>query len=174
MQMVTCLELASEQLARRSHYDFGMRAAVAVLNTAKHLFRHQPEATAVREASPVDCHSQSAEEATRHEAVTLCKALRLTNVPKLHPTDQLTFEEILRDVFDEGDLGAAEMQQHLRPFLVEAATQLLLDPSEEFLKKSLQVRWGVEEHCNSIMQLQLLATIFFSLHYSYAIPAVIR
>ncbi|CDI74192.1 hypothetical protein EPH_0001780 [Eimeria praecox] len=139
-KMVTCLQLASEQLARRGHYDFGMRAAVAVLNTAKHLFLQQLKPSAVVASSPSKNSCFHSDEAgARLEAMTLCKALRLTNVPKLHPTDKLIFEEILKDVFDESDLAAAESDQSLRPFLKEAAEQLLLEPSEELITKSLQV-----------------------------------
>lgn len=146
LQMVTCLQLASEQLARRGHYDFGMRAAVAVLNTAKHIFLQQLNPLAEPVPSPSKSDSfKCEEEATRLEAMTVCKALRLTNIPKLHPTDKLIFEEILKDVFDESDLAAADSEQSLRPFLKEAAEKLLLEPSEELLTTSLQVRWAAKK-----------------------------
>lgn len=135
--MVACLKLASEQLAQRSHYHFGMRAAVAVLKTAQHLFLCSAGKEAER---PLPCTNdwQRQQEAKRHEAMTLCRALRITTTPKLHPTDQVVFEEILKDVFDEGDLSAAEPHQALKPFLVQAAKQLLVEPSENFLTKALQ------------------------------------
>lgn len=138
VQMITCLQLASEQLSQRSHYDFGMRTAVAVLNIARRLFVESSpskEAQGVTDASAL----QRQEEGRRLEVMTLCQALRLANLPKLHPTDQRAFEEILRDVFDEDDLKASETQPLLRPFLVKAAKELCLEPSEGFLEKSLQV-----------------------------------
>ena len=162
--MVTCLQLASEQLARRSHYDFGMRAAVAVLNTAKHLFLEQLKPSTENAPSPAKTGCfQNEESPTRLEAKTLCKALRLTNIPKLHPTDKLIFEEILKDVFDEGDLAAAESEESLRLFLREAAEQLLLEPSEELLAKSLQVRWYLKRpHLNLMFPTWPLARLAFA------------
>lgn len=142
--MVACLQLAAEQLAKRSHYDFGMRAAVAVLNTAKHYFLYRAGVTEECSGKEPD-KLVSEEKAQRVEAMTLCKALRVTNLPKLHPNDQIVFEEILRDVFDEDDLAAAEQSQPLKPFLIKAARDLLLEPSEEFLAKALQV--SRPRHC---------------------------
>ncbi|KAL8453543.1 hypothetical protein Emed_000820 [Eimeria media] len=140
-KMVTCLRLASEQLSRCSHYDFGMRAAVAVLSTAKRLFL---------ECLKEPKQSNWQEESTRRESRTICKALRSANLPKLLPADQLAFEEILKDIFEEEDLVDPECQQSLEPFLVQAAKELKVEPSESFVYKALQI-FDTVEHRHGIM-----------------------
>ncbi|KAL8274807.1 hypothetical protein Esti_001282 [Eimeria stiedai] len=142
-KMVTCLRLASEQLSSCSHYDFGMRAAVAVLSTAKRLF---PEGFRTADEKQSDWQ----QETTRQEARTICKALRSANIPKLLPADQRGFEEILKDFFEKDDLVDPECQNPLEPFLIQAASSLKVEASKTFVSKALQVLDTVE-HRHGLM-----------------------
>ncbi|KAL8431229.1 hypothetical protein ACSSS7_005428 [Eimeria intestinalis] len=149
-KMVTCLRLASEQLSPCSHYDFGMRAAVAVLSTAKRLFL---ECSKTSDAEHSDCQ----QEAARQESRTICKALRSVNIPKLLPADQLAFEEVLKDIFEEEDLVDPEPRKTVEPFLLQAAGALKVEPSDSFVSKALQVLDTVE-HRHGVMLVGTSAT----------------
>ena len=115
-----------------------MRTAVAVLSAAKRTFLNRFEERLKAHQDPL-CAQQNEVHEIRQEALALCKALRLTNLPKLHPSDKVVFEEIMKDVFDDEDVAAADQNHSVRPFLVEAAERLCLEPSEEFVTKALQV-----------------------------------
>ncbi|XP_026189772.1 dynein heavy chain 3, axonemal [Cyclospora cayetanensis] len=156
-KMTNCLHLASEQLERRSHYDFGMRAVVAVLNTAGHLCLHCARAVSESVSKSVRDGLGQGVERQRFEAMVLCKALQLTNIPKLHPTDQIVFDEILQDVFNDGDIAKGETHHSLEPFLKNAARQLMLEPSKKFIEKTLQVV-DTLEHRHGLMLVGASAT----------------
>ncbi|KAL8430370.1 hypothetical protein Efla_001135 [Eimeria flavescens] len=148
-KMVACLQLASEQLSNHSHYDFGMRAAVAVLNTARRLFCQRSRAMEL-DSSTVLSESEREEKAKQNEVLTICRALRSANIPKLLPADQLAFDEILKDIFEEGNLKDTGSQHPLKPFLATAATALTFEPSDSFIAKGIQVLETLE-HRHGLM-----------------------
>jgi len=74
LKIVTCLKLCNEQLSPQEHYDFGMRALKAVLNTAKDLFDDSEE-------------------------VVILTSLVFVNEPKFTQNDLLLFQGIITDLF---------------------------------------------------------------------------
>ena len=82
--MVNLFKLASEQLSKQDHYDFGMRAVKSILVMAGALKRR---------------------EADLPEDVLLIRAMRDANVPKFLAEDVLLFMALIRDLFPGWSLG---------------------------------------------------------------------
>ena len=97
-KMVQLYKLASEQLSKQDHYDFGMRAVKSVLVMAGQLRRKNPDTS---------------------EDVVLIRAMRDSNVPKFLEQDLPLFRGIIKDLFpsvtvpyiDYGDLDRAIRNQ---------------------------------------------------------------
>ena len=120
-KMTQLYKLASEQLSRQSHYDFGMRAVKSVLVAAGQLKRREPN--------------------TR-EDLLLIRAMQDSNVPKFLRQDLPLFQGIVADLFpnyngqDDKNSSASEL---LRTAIVKDLTLRGLEPEPTFVLKVIQV-----------------------------------
>ncbi|KAL0226771.1 hypothetical protein P9112_014095 [Eukaryota sp. TZLM1-RC] len=89
-KLTTLYSLASQQLSKQDHYDFGMRAVKAVLRAAGHLKRNN---------------------ITMSEDVLMLKALYDSNIPKLVAEDSILFKSLLGDLFPGVELEANKHEE---------------------------------------------------------------
>ncbi|KAG2427037.1 hypothetical protein HYH02_014682 [Chlamydomonas schloesseri] len=122
-KLVQTYRLCSEQLSRQDHYDYGMRAVMAVLRAAGNLKRR---------------YSSAADAAVYSEPVLMLRAINDVNLPKFLDEDVPLFKGILSDLFpgvvlpsiDYGDLTAA---------LSANAVAANLQPLPSFIEKAIQL-----------------------------------
>ena len=116
-KIVTTYKLCSEQLSSQDHYDYGMRAVMAVLRAAANLKRvegHLPEAELVLR-SIVD-----------------------VNLPKFLAHDIPLFNGIVSDLFPSVEVTPPD-RQALTQAIVDACRGMGLQPHAYLLEKVLQV-----------------------------------
>jgi len=109
--------LASEQLSKQDHYDFGMRAVKSVLVAAGQLKRKEPET---------------------NEDLLLIRAMRDSNVPKFLEHDLPLFAGILSDLFPGLDVPYVDygvLQKSIEDTLDAAGLQ----KKASFITKIIQV-----------------------------------
>ncbi|CAG9460199.1 unnamed protein product [Pedinophyceae sp. YPF-701] len=116
-KLVQCYKLCSEQLSSQFHYDYGMRAVIAVLRAAASLKRKHP---------------------TVDEYRLMLRALIDVNLCKFVAVDIPLFQGIVADLFPDTRPITASYGL-LKTALVRACQSLDYQPSEGFLFKIIQL-----------------------------------
>ncbi|CAM9780353.1 unnamed protein product [Hapterophycus canaliculatus] len=113
-KIVSMFTLSKQLLSRQQHYDWGLRALKAVLNTGGKLIQG-----AKKEGVPID---------VSEERKLLIKAVRVNTLSKLTYSDTRQFLALIGDVFpgaESSDIAGGELEEAIRnvmtakPFLLE-------------------------------------------------------
>ena len=118
-KLVQTYKLCSEQLSSQDHYDYGMRAVMAVLRAAGNLKRSE----------------QLKDEP---EDALMLKAIIDVNLPKFLDQDVPLFQGILGDLFPGVKMPEADYVE-FRKALTESCTKFNLQPLETFFTKIIQL-----------------------------------
>jgi dynein heavy chain len=116
-KIVTTYRLSSEQLSKQRHYDYGMRAVIAVLKAAGNLKRKNPEA---------------------EELVLGLRAIVDVNLPKFLAPDVPLFFGIVGDLFPGIKLPEVD-NSLMEEAMIEECHSLGLQPTKYFLKKVFEI-----------------------------------
>ena len=118
-KLVQTYKLCSEQLSSQDHYDYGMRAVMAVLRAAGNLKR-------------------SADLKNEPEDALMLKAIIDVNLPKFLDQDVPLFEGILSDLFPGVSMPEADYVK-FREALTESCKKYNLQPLDTFFTKVTQL-----------------------------------
>ena len=117
VKIVMTYKLCSEQLSNQKHYDYGMRAVIAVLLTMGNLKRKFPEV---------------------EEDILCLRGIVDVNLPKFLAPDVPLFEGITGDLFPGVELPTVD-RSNMQPVLLEHIAEAGLQPTDYFLKKVFEI-----------------------------------
>lgn len=136
-KIVSLFTLSKDLLSRQRHYDWGLRALKAVLNTGGKL------AVRAREVSQVSVGM---------EAELLIKAVRINTLSKLTFSDTSCFLALIGDIFpgvESSDVAGGELEVAIRKVMQSKAFSL--SPDETQICKMLQLKEALDQRMGCVV-----------------------
>ena len=137
-KIVSLFNLSKQLLSAQQHYDWGLRALKAVLNTGGRLIQsYKSDGTQISE---------------QLEYEILIKAVRVNTLSKLTFSDTTKFLALIGDVFPgipSADITGGELEAAIRQVMVEKPFQLIEDPSQ--IKKMIQLKESLDQRMGCVI-----------------------
>ena len=137
-KIVALFTLSKELLSAQQHYDWGLRALKAVLNTGGKL---------------VQASKRDGEQATpKLERELLIKAVRVNTLSKLTFADTGRFLALIGDVFpdtDSSDIAGGDLEVAIREVMVSKEFGLSVDETQ--IRKMLQLKESLDQRMGCVV-----------------------
>ncbi|CAN0042899.1 unnamed protein product [Ascophyllum nodosum] len=137
-KIVSMFTLSKQLLSRQQHYDWGLRALKAVLNTGGNLIQ-----AAKRDGERINAAG---------ERELLIKAVRVNTLSKLTYSDTRLFLALIGDVFPgakSSDIPGGELEEAIRE--VMAAKPFFLEVNDTQVRKMLQLKEALDQRMGCVI-----------------------
>lgn len=156
-KVVSLYSLSGQLLTPQQHYDWGLRALKAVLNTAgKFLQAAKKEIAEASKNSATKEDGSSVATANRltpaQETELLIKAVRVNTLSKLTFGDATRFLALIGDVFpgvESADVSSGALGEALRE--VMTSKPFFLQPDERQIRKMLQLKESLDQRMGCVV-----------------------
>jgi len=142
-KIVSLFALSKQLLSTQQHYEWGLRALKAILNTAgKFLGQARAEIDATGDGFDV----------SSFEAETLIKAVRVNTLSKLTFSDTERFLDLIKDLFPgikSSDVTIPELESAIREVMASDAYKLKVDETQ--VKKMLQMKESLDQRIGCVV-----------------------
>ena len=137
-KIVSLFKLSKQLLSAQQHYDWGLRALKAVLNSGGRLIQERK-----RSDEPFT---------PQMESEILIKAVRVNTLSKLTFSDTVKFLALIGDVFpgaDSSDITGGEIEVAIREVMKEKPYYLVEDDSQ--VRKMLQLKESLDQRMGCVI-----------------------
>ncbi|KAG4054485.1 Cytoplasmic dynein 2 heavy chain 1 [Phytophthora cactorum] len=154
-KVVSLYSLSGQLLSRQQHYDWGLRALKAVLNTAGKLLQAEKKDRATSGRTSAE-ESKSADKPVRmttaEETEILIKAVRINTLSKLTFVDSTRFLALIGDVFpgvESADLAGGALGDAIRDVMTSKPFFLQVDDLQ--IRKMLQLKESLDQRMGCVV-----------------------
>ena len=138
MKVVSLFALSKQLLTQQRHYDWGLRALKAVLNTGGKLV--------------LEARASGGGLAPEIEGELLIKAVRVNTLSKLTFGDTARFLDLIGDVFPgvaSGDVAGGDLEVAIRDVMQSDAFRLTVDEAQ--VRKMLQLKEALDQRMGCVV-----------------------
>ncbi|DBA00111.1 TPA: hypothetical protein N0F65_000402 [Lagenidium giganteum] len=153
-KVVSLYKLSGQLLSPQQHYDWGLRALKAVLNTAGKLLQAAKKEISLGAKTTTDNEGKESKErmTTAQETEILIKAVRINTLSKLTFVDSTRFLALIGDVFPgvtSADLSGGELEAAIREVMVQKPFFLQIDEIQ--IRKMLQLKESLDQRMGCVV-----------------------
>jgi dynein heavy chain 2 len=136
-KIVSLFKLSKQLLSPQQHYDWGLRALKAVLNSGGRL---------------IQAYKSQGSVESQLEYEILIKAIRVNTLSKLTYADTMKFLSLINDVFPgikSDDISGGELEQAIKEVMREKPFCLQEDPAQ--VKKMIQLKESLDQRMGCVI-----------------------